>query len=410
MGCIGVGGMGSHNMRTFMALSDVQVVAVCDVETKSNFYLGGTVAGREPAQNAVNEYYSQQDKSGPSTEHCKAYTDFRELLERTDLDAVVVATPDHWHALVSIAAANAGKDVYCEKPLANSIAEGRAICNAVEKNKRILQVGSHERSGDNARFAAELVRAGRIGKLHTIRVNLPCTDGHHLTVRRCSGFPPPLSPPAGLDYDRWLGPAPLADYTPQRCHFWWRFILAYGGGEMTDRGAHVIDLAQLGAGKDDTGPTMIEATGVANPDSLFDSFFDYRFENQYADGLRLIGGIDEPRGVKFEGSDGWIFVHVHGGKLEASRESILQEKLDDPATSLGRSPGHHRNFIDCVKSRQAPIASAEIGHRTTTICHLNNIAMRLQRKLTWDPVKEQVVGDDEANSLVSPPMRAPWSI
>ena len=272
MGCVGVGGMGMHDMRAFIKQDDVQMVAVCDVQDRSNFYHGGSVAGYEPAKEFVDKFYADRNKSGAkgtgAKQGCAVYTDFRELIARDDIDAVSVTTPDHWHALVSIAAANSGKDIYCEKPLANSIGEGRAICTAVKNNDRILQVGSHERSGDNARFVAELVRNGRIGKLHTIRVSLPCGEWHHKQVRRCKGFPPQLAVPKGFDFDRWLGPAAAADYTPQRCHFWWRFILAYGGGEMTDRGAHVIDLAQLAAGTDDTGPIKINAEGIATADSL----------------------------------------------------------------------------------------------------------------------------------------------
>jgi predicted dehydrogenase len=392
MGWIGTGGQGRGLLGGFMGQPDVQVVSVCDVDA------GHLAQGAA----MVNGKYGNQD--------CQTFGDFRQLLENADIDAVCIATPDHWHALAGIAAAKANKDIYCEKPLVNSVAEGRALCNAVANNNRVLQTGSHERSGNNARFACELVRNGRIGKLHTIRVNLPCSDGHHQQARALQEVPPESALPGGFDYDFWLGHTPLAPYSPQRCHFWWRFVLAYGGGEMTDRGAHVIDIAQLGHGTDDTGPVEITAKGVRSKTSLYDTFFDYEFENVFADGVRMIGSTNEPRGVTFEGADGWISVGIHGGALSASKPEILQEKIGEGEIQLGRSPGHYRNFLDSVKSRQQPVASAEVGHRTASICHLNNIAMLLERSLKWDPVKEQFIGDDEANRLLMPPMRAPWKL
>ena len=392
MGWIGTGGQGRGLLNGFMGQPEVQVVSVCDVD-----------AGRmNQARDMVHQKYGNQD--------CQTFADFRKLLENADIDAVCVATPDHWHALASIAAANAKKDIYCEKPLVNSIVEGRAVCRAVEANARVLQTGSHERSGDNARYACELVRNGRIGKLHTIRINLPCSDGHHQQVRALQEVPPPMPVPEGFDYNFWLGHTAEVPYTERRCHFWWRFILAYGGGEMTDRGAHVIDIAQLGNGTDDTGPVEISATGAQSKTSLYDAFFDYKFENVYANGVRMIGSTEEPRGLKFEGADGWIFVEIHGGRLEASKPELLKEKIGEGEIQLGRSPGHQRNFLDSVKSRQQPVASAEIGHRTASVCHLNNIAMQLGRKLKWDPAKEQFEGDDEANGLLSPVMRSPWQL
>lgn len=392
MGAIGTGGMGKHDMKTFMDFPDVQMVAICDVDANH----------RREALEIVNQKYGNQD--------CTPYRDFRDLVARTDVDAVTVTTPDHWHALCSIAAANARKDIYCEKPLANSVGEGRAICEAVKKNDRILQTGSHERSGSNARFAAELVRNGRIGKLQSIQINLPCDDGHHMQVRECVNVPPTMPIPEGFDYDFWLGHTRAVDYTEKRCHFWWRFILSCGGGEMTDRGAHVIDLAQLCAGFDDTGPVEIEAAGSASTTSLYDAFMDYKFVNRFANGVVMNGASEGPRGLKLQGSDGWIFIHVHGGKLEAEPASLLEEKIGENEIQLGRSPGHQRNFADCVKSRQQPFAHAEIGHRTASICHLNNIAMRLGRKLKWDPATEQVQDDAEANQLLTPNMRSPWQI
>jgi predicted dehydrogenase len=393
MGAIGTGGQGKGIMNAFMSQPEVQMVAVCDVD-----------------QRQLKGVKEQVDKKN-GNQDCKTYRDFRELVGRDDIDAVTVTTPDHWHALASVAAANAGKHVYCEKPLANSIGEGRAIADAVKKNKVFLQTGSHERSGENARFAAELVRNGRIGKLHSIRINLPCDDGHHNQARAVKNIPPTQPIPEGFDYDMWLGHTPMVPYTEKRCHFHWRFILAYGGGEMTDRGAHVIDLAQLAAGFDDTGPVEIEARGVQTPGSLYDAWWDYHFTNKYANGVTMIGEAKGPRGLKLEGDDGWIFIHVHGQRLEASDPKLLENRdTKDFKIQLGRSPGHQRNLLDAIKTGKEPVATAEIGHRTASVCHLNNIAMRLGRKLKWDPVKEQFADDSEANSLITPKMRSPWKL
>jgi predicted dehydrogenase len=394
LGAIGVGGKGTNNMTTFASFDDVQVVAVCDVD-----------AGHQgAAQKIINEKYGNQD--------CAGIKDFRELIARDDIDAVSIATPDHWHSIPSIAAANAKKDIYCEKPLTNSIGEGRAVVNAAKANNVVFQVGSHERSTEGCRIACELVQNGRIGKLHTLAIQMPHDQNHHKKlIAEAHIMPPPMEVPKELDWNFWLGHTEEAPYTEKRGHFWWRFHLTYGGGEMTDRGAHVIDIGQLGAEKDNTGPVEVDARGTHNPNGLFNCFTDYVFVNTYADGLRIVGQNKGPRGVRFEGSEGSIFVHIHGGKLEASDPSLLKVGSGAGWKSIGRSPeGHRRNFIDCIKSRKTPMAPVEAGHRTATICHLNNIGMLLNRRLEWDPVKEQFVDDDEANALVMPKMRAPWTI
>ena len=410
MAWIGTGGQGRGLMGIFMSYPDVQVVAASDVDET---HLADGVS-------QANERYGNDD--------CKGFGDFREMLTDKSIDAVVVATPDHWHALASVAALDAGKDVYCEKPLANSIGEGRAIANAVKRNNRVLQTGSMERSNPSCRYACELVRSGAIGKLHTIHINLPDEEGHlnHAKQTKDTGSERPVPPE--LNWDMWLGHTPKIPYKqPQQPtfggfspfpHFWWRFVLTYGGGEMTDRGAHVIDVAQMGAGTDETGPVEIEAKGRQVPGSLYTSFWDYTFTNTFANGVKMVGSTKNPRGLKFEGDAGWIFVHIHGGQLEASDPKILQTKIEDKF-KLGRAPGaetghdtngHRRQFADSIKNRQQPFANAEVGHRSASICHLNNIAMALGRKLKWDPEKELFVGDDEANKLLMPQMRAPWSL
>ncbi len=391
VGVIGTGGQGRGLINNFLGHKDVEIAAVCDVDSRH----------LDLARQLVAKRAGKKD--------CKGYKDYRQLIAHKGLNAVIVATPDHWHALASVAALKANLDVYCEKPLANSIGEGRAICEAARQSRRVLQTGSHERSGANARFACELVRSGKIGKLHTLRINLPCNDPHHRTARAV-GKVAPAPVPKELDWNVWLGHTPVVPYNEKRCHFWWRFITAYGGGEMTDRGAHVIDLAQLGAGTDDTGPVEIEAEGVRVKDSIYDCFWDFKFTNTYASGLKLIGSTAGPRGVKFEGSDGWVFVHVHGARLEASSPDLLKIKPETLKVKLGRTPSHVRNFLDCVKSRAVPFATGEIGHRSASICHLNNIAMLLGRKLKWDPVRERFADDAQANRLLTPTMRAPWKL
>jgi len=407
MGCIGVGGQGTYNMNAFMENSDVQVVAVCDVERGRNTYYGGATFGREPAKQKVESYYAQQTESG-QYKGCAAYEDFRELLDRKDIDAVSVSTPDHWHAIISVAAAKAGKDIYCEKPLANTVAESKAIREAVNRYGRVLQTGSHERSRDNVRFACELVRNGRIGKLHTIRIYMPCDEPQHLEVIKNAGPQPEMPIPDGFNYDMWLGHTPYEPYTERRCHFWWRFILSYGGGEMTDRGAHIIDIGQLGNDTDNTGPIEIAAKGKPLPKGLYNAFMEFEFEFKYINGVRMLGKSEGTRGLRFEGTDGWIFVHIHGGRLEAQPQSLLKEVIGPNEIHLGRSPGHHRNFLDAVKSRGQPVAPVEVGHRTATICHLTNIAMLTEETLRWNPQTERVTNSYQADIMLTPVMRSPW--
>jgi predicted dehydrogenase len=316
----------------------------------------------------------------------------------------------------------AGKDVYCEKPLANSFGESKAIRDTAARTGRVLQCGSHERSNNNCRFAAELVRNGRIGDIQTVRIQMPCDQDHHKQARAFTEAPGPQPVPDYLDWDLWQGPTGPVDYWDRGCHFWWRFILRYGGGEMTDRGAHIIDIAQLGLDMDHSGPVLLEAEGTQTAGSPYDAFWDYRFTNTYANGVRLIGESSGERGLKFEGSDGWIFVAIHGGRLTASDPTLIPDNVrqggsigvdqlvDEFTVQLGRSPGHHENFIDCVISRSQPMATAEIGHRTATICHLNNIAMKVGRPVRWDPVREELIGDVEAGGLLLPSLRMPWTV
>lgn len=390
VGIVGTGGMGSAHLGSLLNRADTEVVAICDVDA----------AHRQRALDTI--------RAKNVNSKCQAFADFRELVALDGVDVVYVVTPDHWHALVSIAALEAGKDVYCEKPLVNSIVEGRKLAEAVNKSGRILQCGSQERSNPNIRYAAELARSGKLGKIKTVRVFMPFDDPHHQEVRSRQIAPVLAKVPDGFDYDFWLGPTEEVPFAENRCHFWWRFNNRYGGGEMTDRGAHIIDLAQLALGKDDTGPVSYRAKGNQLQGGLYDAYFDFEFENEYADGTRLIGEKTGPRGIKLEGEDGWIFAHVHGGKLEAEPASLLT----DPAHSQSADSYafHQQNFFDALRSREQPHATAEIGHRTATICHINNLAMKLGRPLRWDPATEKFIDDDEANSHLALKMRAPWHV
>ena len=387
MGYVGTGGrgFGSH-VRGFTVYGQVQSVAVCDVDR-----------GRmERARQWVNATYANQD--------CAAYDDFRELLARRDVDAVAVGTPDHWHALVSLAAARAGKDIYCEKPLARTIREGKAVVHAVRRFGRVLQTGSQERSNRNCRFACELVHNRRIGTLRAMEVNLPVAH------RACPNYPP-AAVPLGFDYDRWLGPAPWEPFTPRRCHGSFRFIRDYAAGELTDRGAHVLDLAHWVAGFDTTGPVEIEGSGWYPPDGLFNTFMRFRFEMKYANGVRLTCRSTGSRGVKFIGDRGWVFIGIHGGHLSADPPSLLRETIGKDEIHLHESiGGHKQDFLTAVRTRGDVVAPAHAGHRTNSACALGEIAMLLGRKLRWDPVAERFLNDESANALIARPMRPPWRL
>ena len=392
VGSIGVGGRGGGHVRQLLEEKDTEVLAVCDVDARH----------RESNKRVVQDRYS---KDAPGTyAGCRDYADFREVLGRSDIDAVVIAAPDHWHGLMSFMAAKAGKDIYCEKPMASVIGDGRAAADAVKRYGRIFQTGSQERSG-GGRVACELVRNGYLGKIHTIRTYLPM-EAHCLAPQ---GDAPPMPVPDGFDYDMWLGPAPWEPYTAKRCHFNFRWILDYSDGELTDRGAHVNDIALWGAGPLLAGPVEIVATeGKFRNDTLWDVPIHFHIEYTYSSGLKIICESSGKRGIKFEGTDGWVFVNIHGGRLEAEPESLLRTTLGPNDILLPRSRGHMRNWLDAIKTRGTTVAPAEEGHRTASFCHLGIIALLLQRKLKWDLEREQFIGDADANHYVSRPTRSPW--
>lgn len=381
-GHIGVGGQGGGNLGQFLGLATV--AAICEVDSVR---LAAAVKRVEA-------------KGGK----CEGFSDYRKLLDRKDIDAVVISTPDHWHSLGTIDACNAGKDVYVEKPLSLTILEGRKMVEAARKNKRIVQTGSQQRSGKEFRLACELVRNGYIGKLQKVLVGLP-SPNH-------PGEPIPDSdPPAELDYEMWLGPAAFKPYNKKRVHYNFRFFKDYSGGQMTNWGAHHIDIAQWGIGADDSGPISVEGTAEFHPKHWHEVTEKCRLTHAYANGVVMIVGQGEkdiPGGTTFIGSTGKVF--VNRGKITSDPKELIETKFKETDTRLYASRGHHQNFIDCIKSRELPICDVEIGHRSATICHLSNIAAELGRKLNWDPVTEQFKNDEEANKRVSRPYRAPWKL
>jgi predicted dehydrogenase len=389
MALVGCGGMGGANLNAFLRQPDAQVVAVCDPD-KSR---------REQRKTQIERHYAEQTRDG-TFRGCEAYNDFREVMARDDVDAVIQATPDHWHALVVVAAARAGKDCYGEKPLSLTIRQGRVMSDAVRDYGRVYQTGSQQRSGDRFRFACELVRNGRIGRVHRAICGLPSgsTTGNH----------PPAPVPPGFDYDLWLGPAPRVPYCERRTHWDFRWILDYSGGQVTDWGAHHIDIAHWGLDLQETGPTHVEGRGDFPRDGLWDAATAYRFVARYRTGVEIVVTNDFENGVRWEGEHGWVF--VNRGRIDAEPKSLLQERIGDDEIMLPRSPGHHRNFLDCVRSRQEPIAPIEHAHRTITVAHLGNIAMQLGRAVRWDPDAERMVGDATAQRMTDRAMRGPWRL
>jgi len=394
MACIGVGNQGGGDTRMFLGDPRVQIVASCDVDLSRAKAMAAT----------IENHYGKETGSG-RYKGCVITQDFRELIARDDIDTVMIATPDHLHAVIAVAAARVGKDIYCEKPLAYSVAEGRAIVETVARYGRVLQTGTQRRSIARFRFGCELVRNGRIGKLHTVR----CIPGRGFGVRGdFTGQEPPQPVPPDFNYDLWLGPAPWVPYSPARCHFNFRWILDYGEGYISDNGVHAVDLATWGMGVDLTGPEHIDGKATFPTGGIYDAPTEFEINYRYANGMRLVLASGEGFGVHFEGSDGWI--HMSGGDVTASSDAILKSTIGLNELHLRPSPGHHADFIDCVLNRSLPATHAEIGQRTATVCHLGFISCQLGRPLKWDPVREIFPGDAEANRFLSRPMREPWSI
>jgi predicted dehydrogenase len=396
VGCVGVGPQGSAVMGNFLAQKDVRVVAVSDV--KSNV--------REAAQNSVNKYY--QDTG------CAAYNDFRELIGRDDIDVVLVATPDHWHVLVALAAVKAGKDVYVEKPLGISLEQDQALRAAVHRHGRVFQFGTQQRSSRDFRFACELVRNGRIGKLHTINVWSPGSES--------GGSPKPVPAPEWLDYNMWLGPAPSTPYTEDRCSnkLWW-FISDYAIGFIAGWGIHPIDIALWGGGDKLSGPIEIEGKGTWPTKGVCDTAMNWNVVCKYGSGITLnFTGFPFPEewqkrygrttshGTAFEGTEGWVHVDREG--INAHPKELLSTQFGPSDIRLYESNNHVRNLLDCVKSRAATICPVDEAVRGDAICQISDIAIRLEQKLNWDPVKERFVNNDAANRRLTRVMRSPWTL
>jgi predicted dehydrogenase len=393
IGCIGVGRMGMGDLREALGFKQVQVVAVCDVDARR----------LASARSVVQSHYGARSGS------CAAFGDYRDLLARGDIDAVQIATPDHWHTLPAVEAARSGKDIFLQKPLTLTLREGRVLSDTVRRYRRVFQVGSQQRSERQFRFACELVRNGRIGKLHTVQVGFGIDPGT---------TPQPVMPvPEGLNYDMWLGQTPWVEYTEQRVHPHegygrpgWLRISDYGAGMITGWGSHHLDIAHWAMGAERTGPVEIAGEAQFPKDGPWDVHGPFRIEYTYANGVNVICADNEKnkQGVLFEGADGWV--HIRRGSVDAEPKSLLDETIGPDETKLYVSNNHKGNFYECVKSRAETIAPVEVGHRSCTVCLLGDIAMRLGRKLRWDPAKEEFVNDTDANRMCSRPMRSPWSL
>lgn len=374
IGVIGTGGRGMDVMRAFMANADVQVVAVCDCYQER----------RERAAAAVNQAYGNQD--------CKAYIDMLELLARPDIDAVLIATGDNWHSGVSIMAARAGKDIYCEKPLSVTIAESRAVSDTMKRLGRIFQCGTQRRSISNFRFAAHLARSGKLGELKELHAE----ESEAFQVLLTHLQPAEEQPPREvMDWDRWLGPAQWRPYnheTPTRG--FWSAHLDFSGGSVTEWGSHTVDLCQWANNSDDTGPVEFWQEGD-------------RYIGRYESGTKLIIRRGLRFGscpVRFEGTEGWVETG-DSGEIDAYPKSLLGNRWFEG----GYPPDNHvRAFLDCVKTREQPIANAEVAHRSISACHVANFCKRLGRPVKWDPKTETCVGDEEANRLIARAYREPW--
>ncbi|MDI1311129.1 Gfo/Idh/MocA family oxidoreductase [Prosthecobacter sp.] len=409
LGFIGVGKMNSGHLNSFLGRKEVQVVAVCDVDTNR----------RENAKKTVEERYGKDKDTG--FKGCEAYADFRKLLERKDIDAVVIATPDHWHAFIAIAALNAGKDVYCEKPLTHNIHEAITLIDSVRSNKRILQTGSQQRSSKEFRVAAELVRNGIIGKIDHVETQFGTPAKPNANPEE------PMEP--GLDWDMWCGPGPLVPYSsvlsPRGVHNHfpaWRNTREFGGGMITDWGAHHIDIAQWGLGEDEHGP--VEIIAPANYADANDGA-----KLIYASGIPLLHN-GKGRGVSFYGANGEV--HVNRGKFELvlggktihkfwdketdkgtslDREVILTEReyLTDAKVKLYNSKNHHEDWLNSIKTREKPICDVAIGASTAISCHLMSQAYYHGGSMKWNPEKHEYISGGDAKWLTRE-YRADWKV
>jgi len=391
MGFIGLGGHGiGRNLRGFLGNSDNRIVALCDCDANNLARGHKTAVG-----------FLKGAKRTAEADAIFQTPDWRRIIDRPDVDAVMISTPDHWHCLMSVTAIKAGKDVQCEKPPYN-IYEGRVLADTVARHRAVFQTSTEDRSVGVYHRLAELVRNGRIGKLQRILVTLPQSPNN-------PGDPTPKPVPKNLDWDMWLGPAPWTPYCPGRVHFMFRYVADTGTGILTDWGAHLIDTAQWANDTEHTGPISVEGTGTRHATGLYDTFYKYDLTYHYKSGVVLhikSGGT----GIRFEGTDGWLESPSWCARIRASNPDIVAEPIPPGGIHLFLGHGEHRNFLDCVKSREDPYFPAEIGHRCCTVLHLGTICMELKRKLRWDPDAEHFIGDDAAERLTNRAMREPWSL
>lgn len=388
LGFIGMGWMGGgHLLGPFLRQPGTQALAVCDVDGQK----------RERAVKLVEDHYANYQPDG-KYKGCRAYNDFHDLLARDDIDAVVIATPQHWHAICAVKAAQAGKDIYCEKPLAYSIAEGKAMVQAVRRYGRIFQTGSQQRSDRQFRFACELVRNGYIGELKEVKTNIAGTSVW------CNLPAEPV--PDYLDWDMWLGPAPWRPYNSKLFMLpnhaektdCWRSYREYSGGMMSDWGAHHFDIAQWGLGMDNSGPVEIIPPEKGQL---------WGMTYKYANGVPLISSPDA-NGILFTGTEGKV--EVNRGYLRTWPKYLINQQIGANEIHLYESKEHHANWLECIRTRRKPIADVEIGYRSVTVCHLGILAIYLNRTLKWDPDQEDFVNDMQASRFLSRPMRSPWRI
>jgi predicted dehydrogenase len=385
VGFIGTGDHGTTwNLRRYMNFDDARVLVVCDVDG----------ARMRKAKEIVDEQYRNQD--------CAMTKDFREVIARKDIDAVMISTPDHWHTLISLMALRAGKDVQCEKPTL-TIDEGRLLVETVRKHRRVFQTSTEDRSVPVYHRMAELVRNGRIGKLQRIEVILPKQPN-------VAGDPTPQPVPADLDWEMWLGPAPFAPYTKDRVHFNFRWIQDYSGGIICDWGTHLFDTAQWANDTERSGPVEIEGTGTHWEGGLYNTVKDYDVTYRYANGVMMTCKPGNPS-IRFIGTGGWVGNVGWRGDLQASSKEVLESKIGPSELHLYTNlAGEHRDFLDCVRTRKDPYFPVDIGHRVSTVCHLGNMAIKLGRRLKWDPKAEQFVNDAQANALRTRALRSPWKL
>lgn len=385
MGAIGLGPRGMYDLDNFMRQDDVRFIAVADC----------FAARRTEGKATVDKHYGNQD--------CVAYRFHEQILERRDIDAVLIAAGDRWHGVMSVLAARAGKDIYCEKPISLTIAEGRALVNTIQRYGSIWQCGTQRKSIPAYKFVVDVVREHRIGKLHTITLSF----GDGPWRQNAPAVPDPEPDPDVFDYDRWLGQAPWAPYSKVRVGMW-RLNWDTSAGPIADMGPHYAEFAQWARGDESGGPVEFEGDAAFRPEHQFNNipyFVDVRA--RYADGVRLLMD-SKPKGVRFDGDKGWIQL-LDEGAMAADPPSLLQGSQGLEGTYKVMAP-HLRNFIDSVRARRQPASPPEVAQRAHTIVHCASLCLRLGRKLRWDPECELFIGDDEANNMLARQMRSPWVI